>query len=108
MKNGKSIGEVKKIAIVLTLALCFLMTGCKKGDVYESSELGNKYIDLQIIYIDEAIGTEVVYDKNTGVMYFIKTSGYQFGITPIYNADGSLKLYDGKDLSEEYEDNANN
>lgn len=88
----------KKItAIVLGLTLCFGMTGCGKGDIEpQTSYFGNKYIDLVTIYEDDVIGTEVLYDKNTKVMYFVKYSGSQFGITPIYNSDGTVKLYDGE------------
>lgn len=86
----------KIIAIVLGLTLCLGMTGCTKGDIEpESSCLANKYIDLVTIYKDDYYNTEVLYDKNTKVMYFLKRSGYQFGITPIYNSDGTVKLYDG-------------
>lgn len=86
----------KKILVVaLGLALCFGMTGCTKGDIEpESSYLANKYIDLVTIY--KKYGTEVLYDKNTKVMYFLRQSGNQFGITPIYNSDGTVKLYDGE------------
>lgn len=45
------------------------------------------------IYNDDSLGTEVLYDKNTKVMYFAKWDYYQFGITPIYNADETVKLY---------------
>lgn len=85
----------KKIfAVALVLTLCFGMTGCTKGDIEpENSDIGNKYIDLVTIYKGDAY-TEVLYDKNTKVMYFVKRSGYQFGITPIYNSDGTVKLYD--------------
>lgn len=88
----------KILAVVLGLTLCFGMTGCTtKGDIEpESSTLGNKYIDLVTIYKDEEYNTEVSYDKNTKVMYFLKRSSYQFGITPIYNSDGTVKLYDGE------------
>lgn len=85
----------KIIAVVLGLALCFGMTGCTKGDIEpESSYLANKYIDLVTIYRDNDHSTEVLYDKNTKVMYFVERSGHQFGITPIYNSDGTVKLYD--------------
>lgn len=85
----------KILAVVLGLTLCLGMTGCTKGDIEpESSILGNKYIDLVTIYKDNDHNTEVAYDKNTKVMYFFKRSGYQFGITPIYNSDGTVKLYD--------------
>lgn len=77
--------------------LCFGMTGCAKGDIEpESSRFANKYIDLLTIYKDDNCNTEVLYDKNTKVMYFVERSGYQFGITPIYNSDGTVKLYDGE------------
>lgn len=88
----------KKILVVLLgLTLGFGLTGCDKDDIEpESSNLGNKYIDLVTIYKDDNCDTEVLYDKNTKVMYFVKYTGYQFGITPIYNSDGTVKLYDGE------------
>ena len=87
----------KILAVVLGLTLCFGMTGCAKGDIEpESSRFANKYIDLVTIYKDDNCITQVLYDKNTKVMYFVKCSGYQFGITPIYNSDGTVKLYDGE------------
>lgn len=87
----------KILAVALGLTLCFGMTGCTKGDIEpENSALGNKYIDLVTIYKDGRHNTEVLYDKNTKVMYFLKQGGYHFGITPIYNSDGTVKLYDGE------------
>lgn len=87
----------KILAVVLGLTLCFGMTGCAKGDIEpESSYIANKYIDLVTIYKDDNCYTEVLYDKNTKVMYFVKRTSYQFGITPIYNSDGTVKLYDGE------------
>ena len=87
----------KILTVALGLTLCFGMTGCTKGDIEpESSRLANKYIDLVTIYKDDNHNTKVLYDKNTKVMYFVKWSGYQFGITPIYNSDGTVKLYDGE------------
>lgn len=87
----------KILAVVLGLTLCLGMTGCTKGDIEpDSSILGNKYIDLVTIYKDNGCNTEVAYDKNTKVMYFLKRGSYQFGITPIYNSDGTVKLYDGE------------
>lgn len=55
----------------------------------------NEYFDLVVIYEDSS-STKIAYDKNTGVMYYIKSNFYAYGITPIYNADGSLKLYEGE------------
>lgn len=87
----------KILAVALGLTLCFGLTGCTKGDIEPNSScLANKYIDLVTIYKDDEYKTEVVYDKNTKVMYFLKSSGQRFGITPIYNSDGTVKLYDGE------------
>jgi hypothetical protein len=35
-----------------------------------------------------------MYDKDTKVMYYMIVSGYKCGLTPIYNADGSVKVYE--------------
>lgn len=87
----------KILAVVLGLTLCFGMTGCARGDIEpKNSYFANKYIDLVTIYKDDSCNAEVLYDKNTKVMYFVRCSGYQFGITPIYNSDGTVKLYDGE------------
>ena len=84
----------KILAVALALVLCFGMTGCTKGDIEpESNRLANKYIDLVTIYKGKQ-GTKVLYDKNTKVMYFMLWTADQFGITPIYNSDGTVKLYD--------------
>lgn len=90
----------KILALTLSLALCFGATGCaapfSKLFPVESGELNtiNRYIDLETVYKDNS--TKVAYDKNTKVMYLI-INGYNCsGITPIYNADGTVKLYDGE------------
>lgn len=36
----------------------------------------------------------IVYAKDTKVKYFIKHSPHNFGITPLYNADGTLQIYE--------------
>lgn len=85
----------KIVAIVLGLSMCIGLTGCGSGNITPTNnKLGNKYFDLVNIY--ESGYTNVAYDKNTNVMYFIEQSGYSFGITPIYNSDGTLKLYEGE------------
>lgn len=80
--------------MALTLTM---LTGCSGHDVEpEQSYIANKYIDLTTVYEDASHGTEVMYDKNTGVMYLYKYGQNSSFITPIYNADGTLKLYEEK------------
>lgn len=86
----------KLAAILAVIMMCMSLTACGGGKDIETTEsdIGNKYFDLVYIYEDKIMGTRVGYDRNTGVMYFTYTTYYKFGITPIYNADGSLKLYE--------------
>lgn len=87
---------MRKIALITALTLTVL-TGCSGHDVEpEQSSVANKYIDLVVIYENLSQQTEVMYDKNTGVMYFHRDSRYDSFITPIYNSDGTLKLYEEK------------
>ena len=37
---------------------------------------------------------KIAYAKDTKVKYLIIVSGYKFGITPLYNADGTLQVYE--------------
>ena len=88
---------MKKIALIMALGFTTL-TGCYSGHDTEPTQsyIANKYIDLTTVYEDASHGTEVMYDKNTGVMYFHRDSRYDSFMTPIYNADGTLKLYEEK------------
>lgn len=96
MKSNKII---KRTIAIIAIAACFLLASCGGKDVPdEESAIANKYFDLHEIYKDGV--ARVAYDKNTGVMYFMICSSERFGITPIYNADGSLKLYDDYEISE--------
>ena len=52
----------------------------------------SEYCDLA--KIESGVSETIYYDRNTKVMYcLIKHSDEYSGITPIYNADGTLKLY---------------
>ena len=86
---------MKKITFIMALGLTTL-TGCCSGHDVEPTSAANKYIDLVVIYENLSQQTEVMYDKNTGVMYFHRDSRYDSFMTPIYNADGTLKLYEEK------------
>lgn len=69
------------------------MVGSKGQAVFSigTSDLRPKYMDLVAIPSSD-IGATIRYDKNTKVMYY----ECQNGITPIYNSDETVKLYDGE------------
>lgn len=88
---------MKKIVTTLAtlMLICCTLTGCGHGhdvETEERSQRASKYFDIYIIY-EDTNGSKIVYDKNTSVMYYMQQSGYLFGITPIYNSDGTVKLY---------------
>lgn len=39
---------------------------------------------------------QIVYANDTGVMYYIFLGSNSSGITPLYNADGTLQIYEGE------------
>ena len=39
---------------------------------------------------------KIVYANDTKVKYFIVYDGYKCGITPLYNTDGSVQVYNGE------------
>ena len=92
----------KILCVLLTLLLCIsLLTGCA-GD----NELGygdnaadnakvihSKYFDAEVI---QDMGNGIAYiirDTNTNVLYLV-VYGYKSAVmSPIYNSDGTVKLY---------------
>lgn len=91
---------MKKILILMSgILLCLSVVGCKEAEVVfkEKTNPVDKYINfVEIAYnFESGYRESVVYDKNTKVMYYIQNSGDTLGITPIYNSDGTVKLYDG-------------
>lgn len=77
-------------ALLLAILFCFLfLTGCGSDDKPSCLEC--------VEYGRGPSGTSygVYYDLETKVMYIISSRG---GIFPLYNADGSLKLYQEGDV----------
>ena len=87
--------KAKKMIVVaaLFLALC----GC--GTSAAASEQDSWDNDFQMERIADEGSFEVYQDQETGVQYIVFWHNY-FGITPRYNADGSL--YCGKESHNGY------
>ncbi len=87
---------------LLTMALAVVMAVCLAGcgttyqeatgqtEIDSSGDFGNGYFTV----IAEWSGYKIVYAKDTKVKYLIREGGYHFGITPLYNADGTLQIYE--------------
>ncbi len=89
----------KILSCLLLLLLLVSVVSCSpamSGNIEGVAEaVASKYVDFEVIDSDSMDGWTVLYDKNTKVMYVI-LDGYQStGMTPILNADGTPKLYEG-------------
>lgn len=77
--------------IIVILCMVFLLTGCNSNQ-----RTDNEYfvrIDTQQADLSKYT---IVYAKDTKVKYLIYRTTYGAGITPLYNADGSLQIYEGE------------
>lgn len=96
---------MKKIALGLTALMAVLvMAGCEVPvEAEDNSPKVKDYINLVIVCSN---GLErVCYDSNTGVMYYkYSVNRSNCGMTPIYNSDGSLKIYEGWEKEEDKDD----
>ena len=80
---------MKKTILIIACMICTaVLTGCDAN--YTGTNI-NTYFDYWLIEANST-GERLFYDKNTRVIYYKDTS--RGGITPIYNADGTLKLYE--------------
>ena len=85
----------KLLGIGLILMMAFGLTACGSSNVININEVitspDSKLVDFEIV--DNNFYGCILVDKNTNVMYYWITCS-SGGITPIYNEDGSLKLYE--------------
>lgn len=77
------------ICITTLSVICFV--GCEESK--KPADITNsEYFDMEYLTDSDSALYSIVYDKNTGVIYY-----YNKGLYPIYNADGSLKNIDQYD-----------
>ena len=86
----------KILAVVLGLTLCSGMTGCTYvvniDEINEKIKSPNsKLCDFEVI--ETNFYGAILVDKNTNVLYYWIQDD---SMTPIYNSDGTVKLYDGE------------
>lgn len=80
-------------------AACLSVTGCSQ--VASTADDENSY--FKTVQSWEQGEVQLVYDKSTGVMYLLHRGMYDYTLNPLYNADGSLRVYDEMEVQEENE-----
>ncbi len=89
---------MKKFLIVV-MVLVLTLTGCEtKRKSYENGKetFFDKFVVLEEIHDLDDGWLYVMYDKETKVEYYHYSGGYQGAMSPIYNADGTVKVYEGE------------
>ena len=94
----------KILATIAAGLICVSVTGCGnityQEAVNNTTESSDGYCgDYFTVLVKWAVdgGTyRIVYAKDTKVKYFMYACGYHFGITPLYNTNGTLQIYDGE------------
>lgn len=88
----------KIILLMACMVLCLGFASCGRNydnaDESIKSVCGDYFVQIKN-WSDLRIGTfTIVYAKDTKVKYLIWSDSYGCGITPLYNADGSLQVYE--------------
>ena len=93
----------KILAAIAAGLICVSATGCgvsyqdaTNNTTQNDSGYCNGYFTKLIKWEDFDCTYYIVYANDTKVKYFVMYGNYKSGITPLYNADGTLQLYDGE------------
>lgn len=97
---------MKKIIFILAVIVSIVFVGCNAPTEIKTISVDgvespttynfNDFFDPEeLVYASrDEISMAIVMDKNTGVLYIWKRSGYQWGMSPIYDSDGSVLTYE--------------
>lgn len=91
----------KILAAIAAGLICVSAVGCgttyqEAVNIPEKGNFGNGYFTELTKWSDSSYGYKVIYDNTTKIKYFVFGSRNASGITPLYNADGTLQVYDGE------------
>lgn len=105
-KNWKKGGKIRRKLLLVSI-VCVLGISCAgcmatyQEAVEQSGEQtpgdsGEKYFTTLRTWEENGKTHKIVYANDTKVKYMIVLSMYTYAITPLYNADGTLQVYDGE------------
>ena len=83
----------KKIAIALAV-LTVAVTGCSNSSDEPLFGIDVESEESSFALVAEYNAFDIIYDKETGVMYTMSNRSYTYGVlTPLLNSDGTPKIY---------------
>lgn len=92
--------RILSVALAVVMVVC--LVGC--GTTYQeatgqtesnaSDDFGNGYFTEITSWSDINYDYKIVYANDTKVKYICVDGCRSFGITPLYNADGTLQIYE--------------
>ena len=83
---------MKRFLVIVMILSMLLLTGC--GERADSQEGGGMFVCVQ--EADLCHGYEIVYHRDTKVMYAVSYGTYNYGnFTVLLNPDGTPMLYEG-------------
>ena len=95
---------MKKFFFAAIVAVSLLFTACiaptevrtlSASGVESSATFKDFFNPVRLVHgSSDNTSAEIIMDKNTGVLYIMKWSGYQWGMYPIYDSDGSVLTYE--------------
>ncbi len=93
---------MKKIIFILMIIASIVFASCNAPTEVKTIQVNgvesvntynfNDFFNPEeLVYVSrDETSMAIVMDKNTGVIYVWKRSGYQWGMSPIYDSDGSV------------------
>lgn len=93
---------MKKIIFILIVIASIVFVSCNAptkvsvvevstGKAAPEATFTDFFDPVELVHIDrDETSSAIIMDRNTGVIYVRKWSGCQWGISPIYDSDGSV------------------
>jgi len=96
---------MKKLLSILLILSLLLLVGCGDSSGPSNQEYDRGYLayvdgrpEASFKYLSKTDEIGVVYNLKTKVMYSVSKGDYNRGVmTPLYNPDGSLMIYEGEE-----------
>ena len=85
------------IVVIIAVIACLCCCGTSYSEAVNNQAKENYaggYFTVITKWGDAYGDYKIVYANDTKVKYFVERNGSKFGITPLYNADGSLQVYE--------------